>query len=505
MNPLKLAWKNLIHNRLRSLLSLVLFTTGVAIILTLVLTGEQLSENLKKNRAGVDMVVSAPGSKIQMILSSVYHIDNPTGNVDLDEVAFLFKNPTIDAYPISLGDNYKGIRIVGTDKRYIKLYGGQISKGKLWDKELQAVLGSEVAKKHKLKVGDKITGSHGLVAGNQDSHDEHPYTIVGILKPTHSVIDKLILCHFASVWKVHEGHDHSHGGHSHDHGSHSHSDHNHAAHNHESHDHQHGDHSDHDHAEHNHNHEGHTHNAHKHEDGSHDGHNHSSHEKANEEETPKEKARRLAKEKAKENARKKLKDQGLKAKSHEILKYTKKNKSITAVLVNINGSQAINFLPRHLDTKEGVDYAMVEYETGRLYPLIEPGVAIVKWIAIFIVIISAFSIWISLFQSLKERKYELALLRVMGGTQFQLFLVVLLEGLLLSLLGFLAGFLIAHGITHYLGIGMAMDYNIEMTGWYFSPKEWSVFSGAIALGFIAAIIPSVLATRINIPKTLANK
>jgi putative ABC transport system permease protein len=502
MNPLKLAWKNLWHNRLRSLLSLVLFATGVAIILTLVLTGEQLSKNLKKNRAGVDMVVSSPGSKIQMILSSVYHIDNPTGNVDLDEVAFLFKNPTIDAYPISLGDNYKGVRIVGTDKRYIKLYGGQISKGKLWEKELQAVLGSEVAKKFKLKVGDKITGSHGLVAGNQDSHDEHPYTVVGILKPTHSVLDKLILCHFASVWKVHEGHDHSHGGHNHNHGGHNHSEHDHSGHDHET---KHGNHSDDDHAEHDHNHGGHAHSAHKHEEGSHEGHDHNLHEKEGEEETPKEKARRLAKEKARENAKKKLAEQGIKAKSHEILTYTKQNKSVTAVLVNINGSQAINFLPRHLDTKEGVDYAMVEYETGRLYPLIEPGVAIVKWIAIFIVFISAFSIWISLFQSLKERKYELALLRVMGGTQFQLFLVVLLEGILLSFLGFLAGFLIAHGITHYLGIGMALDYNIEMTGWYFSPVEWLVFYGAIALGIIAAILPSVLATRINIPKTLANK
>lgn len=487
MNSLKLAWKNLWHNRLRSLLSVVLFATGVAIILTLLLTGEQLDKNLKKNRAGVDMVVSAPGSKLQMMLSSVYHIDKPTGNVALDEVAFLFKNPTIDAYPISLGDNYKGVRIVGTDKRYIELYKGEISKGKLWDKELQAVIGSEVAKKFKLKVGDKISGSHGLVAG-ADVHDDHPYLIVGVLKPSHSVLDKLILCHFASVWKVHEGHDHSHGDHSHDHG-----------HSHGSHSHAHNDEHVHGETE-----------TKKDSVSQKDSVSHSEHQHHAEvmgqasdtvKETPKEKARRIARE----NARESLKKSGVKAKFHEILKYTGQNKELTAVLINVSGGQAINFIPRYIEGKESLDLAMVQAETDRLYPLIEPGVAIVKWIAMFIVFISAFSIWISLFQSLKERKYELALLRVMGGTQLHLFLIVLLEGILLSLLGFLAGFLIAHGITNYIGLNMATDYNMEMTGWYFSNKEVGVLLFAILLGFVSAILPSFLATRINIPKTLANK
>ena len=94
--------------------------------------------------------------------------------------------------PLSFGDSYKGVRIVGTTYQYLNHYEAELSKGRLWEKTLEVVVGSGVAKTHKLKIGDILYGTHGLVEGGH-VHDDYPYSVVGILKPSFSVVDQLIL------------------------------------------------------------------------------------------------------------------------------------------------------------------------------------------------------------------------------------------------------------------------------------------------------------------------
>ena len=175
MNISKLSWQNLISNPLNTVLSLLLMTFGVGIISLLFLLNNQIEQQLQANLRGVDMVVGSKGSPLQLILSSIYHIDNPTGNIPYREAIKIENNPLVDlTVPLSFGDSYNGFRIVGTTHRYPELYEMSLNKGRLWSQSLEVVLGSTVAQIHKLKIGDTFYGTHGLVEGGH-VHDEYAY------------------------------------------------------------------------------------------------------------------------------------------------------------------------------------------------------------------------------------------------------------------------------------------------------------------------------------------
>jgi putative ABC transport system permease protein len=204
MNLLRLALSNLRFHWLASLFNLVVLALGVAMIVTLMRLGDQLADRFSRDLAGIDLVVGAKGSPLQLILSSVFHLDSPTGNIPLEDAETLSQNPLIEkAIPISLGDNFQGFQIVGTTSDYPALYGATLQEGGLWAKPMQAVLGAGVARETGLGIGATFVGSHGLTVGGEE-HAAFPYRVVGILAPTGGVIDRLILADVASVWKVHE-------------------------------------------------------------------------------------------------------------------------------------------------------------------------------------------------------------------------------------------------------------------------------------------------------------
>jgi len=151
----------------------------------MLLLNKQLQDKFDKNLAGIDLVIGAKGSPLQMVLSSMYHIDNPTGNVSIQEVKpFLNpKHPLIqNAIPLSLGDSYKGYRIVGTLPKYLDLYEAKVGEGKLWEHTFEVVVGATVANTHGLKVGDEFQSSHGFVLDDNLVHeDAHALKVVGLL------------------------------------------------------------------------------------------------------------------------------------------------------------------------------------------------------------------------------------------------------------------------------------------------------------------------------------
>ncbi|NBW48879.1 MAG: ABC transporter permease, partial [Betaproteobacteria bacterium] len=202
MKTLFFAWRYLWSRPLGAALNLLLLSLGLASITFLLLVGAQLSKAFDRDLAGIDVVVGAKGSPMQLILSGVLHIDVPPGNVPLQAVNELVKNPLVaKIIPISLGDNFGGYRIAGTSTAYVDHYDAQLAQGALWTQPMQAVLGSAVAKRMGLQLGQTFVGSHGLGAGGH-THGENAYTVVGILQPSGSVLDRLILTDTASVWKV---------------------------------------------------------------------------------------------------------------------------------------------------------------------------------------------------------------------------------------------------------------------------------------------------------------
>lgn len=202
MNIIQFNFKQIKSRPLSSVLNIILFATGVTIISLVFLLKDSFENQMDKNAGGIDLVVGAKGSPLQLILSGIYHVDYPTGNIDYNEAIELSKNPLIkQAIPLALGDNFNGFRIVGTNKAYPTIYNGQIQAGSLWLKDFEVTIGSKVASKTGLTIGRQFAGVHGLSAESDDVHESTPYTVTGIFKETGTVLDQLILTNIESYGK----------------------------------------------------------------------------------------------------------------------------------------------------------------------------------------------------------------------------------------------------------------------------------------------------------------
>lgn len=411
MNLFFLSIKNVLSKPLSSLLSVLLFGFGVSIIVSILLVSSFLKNEISKNAEGIDLVVGAKGSPLQIILASIFHIDYPTGNISLTDANNLTRNRLVaSAVPLSLGDSYQGYRIVGTTTKYPELYEASIESGEWFSTEMTATIGASVAKDLDLKLGDKLKSAHGLTEG-AGGHEEHPFEVVGIMKPTGSVIDQLILVSISSVWEVH------------------------------------GDHAEHD-----------------HEDST-------AHQMVS------------------------LDRLGLEVTNEQL-----ENEDITSLLVKYRSPMAAVQLPRIVNGTSNLQAASPPYETARLFNIIGVGVDVVNVLGLVIVILSATSVFIALFNSLKERKYELAIMRSMGASRAKIFVLILVEGLVLTIIGSLFGFGMAHIGFSILGSSMEQ---IQTAGMFFVEEEYYVMLGSLAVGIFASVIPAFLAYNSNISETLS--
>lgn len=435
MNILQIAWKNMRQSPATSILGILLTAFGTGILCLLILTSHQFEEQLDSNSRGIDLVVGAKGSPIQLILSSIYHMDNPTGNISLAEAQQLAANPMVKlAVPLSLGDNYRGHRIVGTDSTFLALYNLKLAEGRLWHDDFEAVIGAEVARKHDLDIGDKIYGSHGL-SSDGHAHDEHPYTITGILAPGHSVVDQLVISNLASVWRMHgdDGDNHSAGdehGHTHDSAGV------------EEHEHHHGEDHNHDHGD---------------------------------------------------------EPQLVKSIMGHI---GSGEREITSMLIQYRNPAAIGMFPRLVNQHSSMQAASPALESARLFSLLGIGIDSLQVLAYVIMFMAALSVFISLYNALKSRKYDLAVMRTLGASQAKLFGIVIAEGILLTFVGAIVGVVIGHTALYL--IGASTDGSAKFVeAFALLPQEGGLVLIGVAIGFVAALIPAVKAYRTPISHTLA--
>ena len=204
MRLVLLAWRYLWARPLVAALNLALLALGVAAMTFVVGVSQQVERSVQRDLTGIDLVVGAKGSPLQLILAGVFHLDVPTGNIPLDAVKTLREHPLVErVVPISLGDSLSGYRIVGSTLQYPALYGAQLAQGAYWTDQLQAVLGADVAADTGLKIGDAFTGTHGLGASGE-AHGDTPYRVTGRLARCGCVLDRLVLTDLQSVWAVHE-------------------------------------------------------------------------------------------------------------------------------------------------------------------------------------------------------------------------------------------------------------------------------------------------------------
>ena len=432
----KIAWKNIWFKPLNTLLSIILLTASVAIITLLILLQGQFEKKFSDNIDNIDVVLGAQGSPLQLILSSVYQVDAPTGNIDYTEAKKWMKHPFVQsAIPLAFGDNYRGFRIVGTTPEYLTKYGAAITNGKVFDKNFEVVIGNSIAQNMGLKVGDKFFGSHGD-AEEGEVHDHQAYIVTGIASKTDKVVDNLILCNIHSVWAMHD------------------------------HEHEEGIEEEHDHAheavaeahDHDHDHDAHAEEAHDHE------HEH-----------------------------------------EEAAPVSEEGKEITAVLVKFRSKMGIVTWPRIIAQNTKMQAASPAIEINRLFTLFGIGLDALKYLAMGIMAISGISIFIALFNTLKERKYEFALLRVNGASRLQLLSLVLIESLLLCVTGFVFGTIVGRIALLFISGSSEDEFKMSFNPFEFVwEKEGYLFLLTIFVGILAAVIPAVKAYSLNISKTLAN-
>ena len=219
MNLWRIAWSYLWNRKLTTLLTILSVALGVGLISAVLTLREETQRRFEEEGQAFDIVLGAKGNPLQLVLSSVYFLDAPTGNMDIAIFNELKEHEdVVAAYPVGMGDTYKGYRIVGTTRDLMDFsYGDRapyaLAEGRYFEAPFEAVIGANVAQETSLKMGATFVGTHGFVdSPYAEAHENHPYTVVGILERSGSPNDRAIFCDIQSVWDVH-----SHGGeHNHD-------------------------------------------------------------------------------------------------------------------------------------------------------------------------------------------------------------------------------------------------------------------------------------------------
>jgi putative ABC transport system permease protein len=391
MNLFYISRKNFRNELFKKSLNIVLIAFGITIINTLLLVNHQLEQRLERQSGKVDLVVGAKGSPMQLILSSVYFIDFPTGNIFLKDVKDLKQHPYVEmAAPLSLGDSYSGYRIAGTNESFMQMYELELREGRVFKEEFEAISGAEVAAKLNLKIGSTFYSEHGLSEGGD--HHDHPLTIVGILKKSGTAADNILLTDLETVWHAHGEEE-------------------------------------------------------EHED----------------------------------------------------------EKQITALLIRYKTPLAFAVLPAQINAVAGLQTASPAMETARVFTLLNTGFDVIYGFGILILLLAAFSIFVVLYSSLSERKKDLALIRAMGGGKGKIFLLLLTEGLLLTLYGTLTGLIASHLLLEYSHLVLPAATAADLKGWIFIKEELYLLAFGLFTGISGALIPALAAYKTDISKVLAKE
>jgi putative ABC transport system permease protein len=374
---------------LATALNLLLLALGIATIMLLLLATAQLKERMNRDARGIDLVVGAKGSPMQLVLSAVYHLDAPTGNIPLADALALARSPAVKkAIPLALGDSFHGNRIVGTNHDYPAHYGAKLAAGRLWRDPMEAVLGAEVAAEARLAMGATFTGAHGLSDGG-DLHEQEPFKVVGMLAPSGTVLDRLVLTSVESVWEVHE-----HAG-------------------------------------------------------------------------------------------------------------AAEKKEITALLIQYATPLAAATMPRQVNASGALQAASPAYESARLFRMAGVGADVLRAFGLVLVLVAGLSVFIALLNALEDRRYDLAVMRMLGASRAKLMGLMLLEGAVLSALGGIAGIALGHLCAEGLGAALKAAQQTAVTGWAWHPREPWLLALAVGVGVAAALLPAWRAYRTEVAAVLA--
>ncbi len=404
MTTIVFAWRYLWSRPLSAALNLLLLSLGLASMTFLLLVSHQIDHAFERDLAGIDVVVGAKGSPMQLILSGVFHLDVPTGNVPLTAVKELETHPQVaSVIPISLGDSFRGFRIVGTGPAYIDNYAAVLAQGVLWSATMQAVIGAQVAQQTGLKVGDSFTGTHGLAAagsGGGEVHAASPYQVTGVLALTGGVLDRLVMTSLESVWQVHET------------------------------------------------------------------------------------------------------DTALDDDDRKILE---EEREVTLALVKYKTPLAAVTFPRFINTTTEMQSAAPALEITRLLSMVGVGIDVLRALAGVLLLTAGLSVFIALWSAVRERRADLALLRMLGAPPRKIAGLLLCEALWLALLAALLGLLLGQGLLALVAWMLQLDNSVLIGGMSWPNELMVVPILALGVALASALLPAWEAYQISVFELLQSR
>ena len=401
MKIITLSFKYLWSRPLAAALNVLLLALGVASITLVLLTSSQIDHAFERDLKGIDVVVGAKGSPMQLILAGVFHIDTPTGNIPLADVKILQQDPRVATLiPLSLGDSFRGFRIVGTTADYVTHYEARLAQGAMFKAPLEAVIGAEIATNTGLATGNSFIGSHGLGAEGH-AHGATPYQVTGVLAPCSCVLDRLILTATESVWRVHE--------------------------------------------------------------------------KAIEGDTP------------------------LDA---EDKKAIEDDREVTMALIRYKSPLAAVSFPRFVNTTTNMQAAAPAIEITRLLRMVGVGTDVLRGFGAVLLLTAGLSVFIALWNAVRERRADLAMLRMLGASPQKVAGLLVCEALWLAILASALGLMLGHLLTAAVGYLLQAEKSLPVTGWIWLVQEWAIPATAAVVAVLAALLPAIAAYRVDVQSLL---
>lgn len=429
MNLFQIVLKNIKQRKLSASLTIVSTMLGVALVIAILIIKQESEDAFNQTATGYELIVAPKGSPLQVTLNTIYHIGLPVNNMPYKTYELLSNDKRVKlAIPYVMGDNYKNFRIIGTNEKIFSEFEYQKGKkytfqtGNSFQKDNEAVIGSDVADKTGLKIGDSFIGSHGIEAYEYaEEHDEHKFIVTGILNKTFTPNDKVIFIPMESVWEMHY----------------------------------HGQESITDtiHSQHDHNHDDHAHDQ---------GHEHT---------------------------------------------IPEERKTVTSILVSLKSPVYFDLLRRQIndDKFAGINAQAIipVLEIVQLFEIIGNINSILLIVAYLVIFVAIISILVSIYNTINERKRDIAIMRALGASRGKIFGIIILEGLFISLIGAVLGILAGHLAVYLFSPLISAKTGILITGLTFNIFELYLVLGTIILAVLVSILPAVKAYRTDVAKNLS--
>ncbi len=207
-----LAWRSLLNRKVSAMLTVLAVALSVALFLGVEKARKAARAGFDNTISGTELIVGAPSGQVNLLLYSVFRMGNATAEISWDAYEQLGARDDVEwTVPISLGDSHRGFRVMGTTKEYFTHYQygqGQalsFSTGEPFDDVFDAVLGAEVARQLGYTLGDPMVLTHGIGASGLSDHDNRPFRVAGILRPTGTPVDRTVHVPMEGITAMHVG------------------------------------------------------------------------------------------------------------------------------------------------------------------------------------------------------------------------------------------------------------------------------------------------------------